>query len=113
VLKAFSLLRPESPFRVQSIVENSLSCTTLVIFARCLLLPVEKRSRKLGLSTENFTQTGNRCPLHSNMTNVQQESQTEDSSDWRGPDDLDCPYNWPMRKRIYMTSIPALLCINV
>jgi MFS family permease len=33
--------------------------------------------------------------------------------DWDGPDDPDCPYNWPLRKRIYMTSIPALLCINV
>lgn len=33
--------------------------------------------------------------------------------DWTGPDDPDCPYNWPMWKRIYMTSIPAFLCINV
>lgn len=49
------------------------------------------------------------------MADVQQESQASDSepSDWRGPDDPDCPYNWPMWKRIYMTSIPAFLCINV
>ncbi|KAK4237793.1 major facilitator superfamily transporter [Achaetomium macrosporum] len=50
------------------------------------------------------------------MATVQQESQTSDSgdeNDWRGPDDPDCPYNWPMWKRIYMTSIPALLCVNV
>ncbi|KAI4091502.1 MAG: hypothetical protein L6R37_007725 [Teloschistes peruensis] len=25
------------------------------------------------------------------------------SDDWRGPDDPDCPYNWPRWKRIYMT----------
>ncbi|KAA8646843.1 MFS transporter [Aspergillus tanneri] len=42
--------------------------------------------------------------------NAQQECHT---NDWRGPDDPDCPYNWPMWKRIYMTSIPAFLCINV
>ncbi|KAK3303705.1 major facilitator superfamily domain-containing protein [Chaetomium strumarium] len=50
------------------------------------------------------------------MTTAQQEPQasnTGDEIDWRGPDDPDCPYNWPMRKRIYMTSIPALLCVNV
>ncbi|KXX76209.1 Polyamine transporter 4 [Madurella mycetomatis] len=41
---------------------------------------------------------------------AEQEPQT---NDWRGPDDPDCPYNWPMWKRIYMTSIPAFLCINV
>ncbi|EAQ86381.1 hypothetical protein CHGG_07634 [Chaetomium globosum CBS 148.51] len=39
--------------------------------------------------------------------------ETQASDDWRGPDDPDCPYNWPMWKRIYMTSIPALLCVNV
>lgn len=39
--------------------------------------------------------------------------ETQPSDDWRGPDDPDCPYNWPMWKRIYMTSIPALLCVNV
>ncbi|KAK4663778.1 uncharacterized protein QC763_502920 [Podospora pseudopauciseta] len=33
--------------------------------------------------------------------------------DWTGPDDADCPYNWPLWKRLYMTSIPALLCVNV
>ncbi|CAI7660817.1 uncharacterized protein N7487_000720 [Penicillium crustosum] len=44
------------------------------------------------------------------MTHRQLESGT---NDWRGPDDPDCPYNWPMWKRIYMTSIPAFLCINV
>ncbi|KAK2601435.1 hypothetical protein N8I77_010884 [Diaporthe amygdali] len=56
---------------------------------------------------------------------MQQESQMSEFSDssdsndstnlthWRGPDDPDCPYNWPMWKRIYMTSIPALLCVNV
>ncbi|KAH8756263.1 major facilitator superfamily domain-containing protein [Diaporthe sp. PMI_573] len=33
--------------------------------------------------------------------------------DWRGPDDPDCPHNWPMWKRLYMTSIPAFLCVNV
>jgi hypothetical protein len=43
-----------------------------------------------------------------------QASDTSDvSDDWNGPDDPDCPYNWPMWKRIYTTSIPALLCINV
>jgi len=42
---------------------------------------------------------------------VRQESRTKD---WSGPDDdPDCPYNWPEWKRIYMTSIPAFLCINV
>ncbi|KAL6851830.1 MFS general substrate transporter [Trichoderma novae-zelandiae] len=35
------------------------------------------------------------------------------ANDWNGPGDPDCPYNWPMWKRIYMTSIPAFLCINV
>jgi hypothetical protein len=45
------------------------------------------------------------------MANMAQETQASD--DWRGPDDPDCPYNWPMWKRIYMTSIPALLCVNV
>lgn len=49
-------------------------------------------------------------PPHSSHSNVQQESRT---NDWRGPDDPDCPYNWPQWKRIYMTSIPAFLCINV
>ncbi|KAM7196748.1 Major facilitator superfamily domain containing protein [Naviculisporaceae sp. PSN 640] len=44
------------------------------------------------------------------MADLQQESQ---ASDWTGPDDPDCPYNWPMWKRTYMTSIPAFLCINV
>lgn len=33
--------------------------------------------------------------------------------DWDGPNDPDCPYNWPMKKRVYMTSIPVLLCVNV
>ncbi|KAG8162263.1 hypothetical protein KVR01_008028 [Diaporthe batatas] len=33
--------------------------------------------------------------------------------EWTGPDDPDCPHNWPMWKRLYMTSIPALLCVNV
>ncbi|KAK0705818.1 major facilitator superfamily domain-containing protein [Apiosordaria backusii] len=33
--------------------------------------------------------------------------------DWTSPDDPDCPYNWPLWKRIYMTSIPAFLCVNV
>ncbi|WEW59115.1 hypothetical protein PRK78_004584 [Emydomyces testavorans] len=33
--------------------------------------------------------------------------------DWRGPDDPDCPYNWPVWKRIYMTSIPVFLCVSV
>ncbi|KAL2138939.1 hypothetical protein VTI28DRAFT_6026 [Corynascus sepedonium] len=53
------------------------------------------------------------------MTGTQQEPPLSDpgssasANDWRGPDDPDCPYNWPMWKRIYMTSIPALLCINV
>jgi hypothetical protein len=42
--------------------------------------------------------------------NVPQASQTHD---WTGPDDPDCPYNWPMWKRIYTTSIPVFLCINV
>lgn len=40
------------------------------------------------------------------------ESNSE-TNDWRGPDDPDCPYNWPLWKRIYMTSIPVLLCTNV
>ena len=35
------------------------------------------------------------------------------SNDWRGPDDPDCPYNWPMWKRIYMTTIPLFLSVNV
>ncbi|KAL2126243.1 hypothetical protein VTI74DRAFT_1342 [Chaetomium olivicolor] len=47
------------------------------------------------------------------MAIVQRRSQPCDVSDWRGRDDPDCPYNWTMWKRIYMTSIPALLCINV
>lgn len=46
------------------------------------------------------------------LANNQDES-AADVSDWRGPDDPDCPYNWPMWKRIYMTSIPVLLCVNV
>lgn len=40
-------------------------------------------------------------------------NEVADPADWRGPDDPDCPYNWPMWKRLYMTSIPALLCVNV
>ena len=44
------------------------------------------------------------------MANVQQP---DDPNDWRGPDDPDCPYNWPMWKRIYTTSIPVFLCVNV
>ncbi|KAL8386859.1 hypothetical protein RB595_010337 [Gaeumannomyces hyphopodioides] len=36
-----------------------------------------------------------------------------DPTDWRGRDDPECPLNWPMWKRIYTTSIPAFLCINV
>lgn len=40
-------------------------------------------------------------------------NQGQQHNDWRGPDDPDCPYNWPMWKRIYVTSIPALLCVNV
>ncbi|KAK1634026.1 major facilitator superfamily domain-containing protein [Colletotrichum phormii] len=44
------------------------------------------------------------------MANPQQEV---DPPDWRGPDDPDCPYNWPLWKRIYSTSIPAFLCVNV
>lgn len=44
--------------------------------------------------------------MASTTSNVRQD-------DWDGPDDLDCPYNWPMWKRIYMTSLPAFLCINV
>ncbi|KAK4139276.1 major facilitator superfamily transporter [Dichotomopilus funicola] len=40
-------------------------------------------------------------------------NEVTDPSDWRGPDDPNCPYNWPMWKRLYMTSIPALLCVNV
>lgn len=46
---------------------------------------------------------------------VSQPSEVSESSDldWNGPDDPDCPYNWPMWKRIYMTSVPALLCVNV
>ncbi|KFY43324.1 hypothetical protein V495_04029 [Pseudogymnoascus sp. VKM F-4514 (FW-929)] len=49
-------------------------------------------------------------PATSTRGNVQQESSPEE---WRGPNDPDCPYNWPMWKRIYTTSIPAFLCINV
>lgn len=50
-------------------------------------------------------------PPHSTVnSNAQQESRM---NDWRGPDDPGCPYNWPKWKRIYMTSIPAFLCINV
>ncbi|KAJ9214951.1 hypothetical protein DTO166G4_3543 [Paecilomyces variotii] len=49
-------------------------------------------------------------PLHTTHSDAQQVSPTDD---WTGPDDPDCPYNWPMWKRIYMTSIPAFLCINV
>ncbi|KAK2592820.1 hypothetical protein QQS21_009488 [Conoideocrella luteorostrata] len=41
----------------------------------------------------------------------QQASST--SLDWNGPEDPECPYNWPMWKRVYTTSIPAFLCINV
>ncbi|KZF20134.1 MFS general substrate transporter [Xylona heveae TC161] len=47
---------------------------------------------------------------HGMPSNAQPESGIDD---WRGPDDPDCPYNWPMWKRIYMTSIPAFLCITV
>ncbi|GAB0133348.1 hypothetical protein EsDP_00001760 [Epichloe bromicola] len=47
------------------------------------------------------------------MANVQQEPQIDDPSDWRGPHDPDCPYNWPMWKRIYMTSIPASFASSV
>lgn len=47
---------------------------------------------------------------HATLSNVQQASQ---SRDWKGPDDPDCPYNWPKWKRIYMTSIPVFLCVNV
>ncbi|KAK4040853.1 major facilitator superfamily domain-containing protein [Parachaetomium inaequale] len=51
------------------------------------------------------------------MADAQEAPQTTDSGDasddWNGPDDPDCPYNWPLWKRIYTTSIPALLCINV
>lgn len=49
-------------------------------------------------------------PLPTTHSDAQQVSPTDD---WTGPDDPDCPYNWPMWKRIYMTSIPAFLCINV
>ncbi|RFU80690.1 hypothetical protein TARUN_1514 [Trichoderma arundinaceum] len=51
-----------------------------------------------------------KSPPQSTQSNAQQESQI---NEWRGPDDPDCPYNWPIWKRIYMTSIPAFLCINV
>ncbi|KXH34674.1 major facilitator superfamily transporter [Colletotrichum salicis] len=44
------------------------------------------------------------------MANPQQEV---DLPDWRGPDDPECPYNWTLWKRIYSTSIPAFLCVNV
>ncbi|KAK2777448.1 hypothetical protein FQN52_003158 [Onygenales sp. PD_12] len=44
------------------------------------------------------------------QSNAQQESRPDE---WRGPDDPDCPYNWPMWKRIYMTSIPVFLCVTV
>ncbi|KAG9240197.1 major facilitator superfamily domain-containing protein [Calycina marina] len=37
------------------------------------------------------------------------ESPTNNSIDWSGPDDPDCPYNWPMWRRIYVASIPAFL----
>jgi hypothetical protein len=49
------------------------------------------------------------------MAGVQGMPQSRDSGDldWNGPDDPDHPYNWPMWKRIYMTSVPALLCVNV
>jgi hypothetical protein len=49
------------------------------------------------------------------MASAQPDTQPTESSDldWNGPDDPDCPYNWPLWKRIYMTSIPALLCVNV
>lgn len=54
------------------------------------------------------------CQFSGSMGPLQEAPpQQNDTSDWRGPDDPACPYNWPMWKRLYMTSIPALLCINV
>ncbi|GAP87846.1 putative major facilitator superfamily [Rosellinia necatrix] len=47
------------------------------------------------------------------MADVQQQQHLQADDDWRGPDDPDCPYNWPLWKRIYMTSVPVFLCINV
>ena len=49
-------------------------------------------------------------PPHILQSEVPREPQT---NEWSGPDDPDCPYNWPLWKRIYMTSIPVLLCVNV
>ncbi|CEJ95272.1 hypothetical protein VHEMI10761 [[Torrubiella] hemipterigena] len=48
-------------------------------------------------------------PAQSPCANTNESQQ----DDWIGPDDRDCPYNWPLWKRIYMTSVPTFLCINV
>jgi hypothetical protein len=38
---------------------------------------------------------------------------TVTAQDWNGPDDPENPYNWPMWKRVYATSVPALFGFTV
>ena len=38
---------------------------------------------------------------------------TVTAQDWAGPDDPECPQNWSVWKRIYLTSVPSAYCLTV
>lgn len=63
-------------------------------------------------------------PAASNSSPVDEEKGSEDghqlapelvitAQDWTGPDDPECPHNWTVKKRVYITSVLSLYAFTV
>ncbi|EXF76177.1 major facilitator superfamily transporter, partial [Colletotrichum fioriniae PJ7] len=100
----------QSPFPRLEVPLRSISSSPLLsaynIYPRTRIEAIDRQ-----LLVEYLAQT--RIPTIARLPTSMANPQEVDPPDWRGPDDPDCPYNWPLWKRIYSTSIPAFLCVNV
>ena len=52
-------------------------------------------------------------PESQTTKNTYDLKRTLTAQDWIGPDDPENPLNWPLRKRIYRTTVPSLLAFAV
>lgn len=41
------------------------------------------------------------------------EERAVTAQDWTGPEDPEFPINWPLKKRLYLSSVPTLYCFSV